>query len=143
MAEIMTRRKLERIMLRLINSGNPDFSQPKEPSDDEIREACNNARMAYGKKVLLRLPDYQISGVLKEGYLGCSFIYYNSGKVYERFYSPEDIKLEQKEPSYIFSTNHESGVSFLRGLEGILGKVILFKAGIRGPNSVATLRKDY
>lgn len=112
-----------------------------EPSQEVLRQACEDVRQAYGKRCFLRIPERTIAtthipertieGTFQaSGWLGVHFVHYEGKSPSACLYSPEWLKLENINP-YTFSTERHEGSNPLWGWDGLKARYALWRAGVK------------
>jgi len=128
--DIYTLGTFERAMQGLRHG--PFFHNPEpEPSPEELRQAIQTVREAFGKMAFLLTPEGNLEGILRPSeYLGVYFTHYVGSRTARHLFSEEYLKLERREPVYEFSTASLGGCFPLYGVENLAARYSLWKAGV-------------
>lgn len=142
-SRIVTRGSVRRAFRGLVGGGY-DRRDP-ERTDEELLLAWDNVAHACGKYVHLHTDKETIGGTFRRpSYprFGCQFLYYCRGKVIAREYSQEDVVLKgmtlnDDRAIYIFEEQYPQDARvMLHGLDALVAKYHIWRAGIRGPDSI-------
>lgn len=128
--DIYTLGTLERAMQNLQHPFSGNYLP--EPSQEELRQAVQTVKEAFGKRSFLRTPEGHLEGILQpSGDLGVYFTHYEGSRAARHLFSHEHLKVEQREPMYKFSATSLGGCFPLYGVENIAAKYSLWKAGVK------------
>ena len=107
----------------------PEWSQPR------IRQAYADLRPVYGKRVFVRTPGSEYEGVLVPSAPSIDLLYYSGGRVHMKLLSIEDF-MPISSDSFVFETDNDMlGTHHPYGLEHLVAKIRLWRAGVRGPDT--------
>ena len=118
--------------IRYLQRGSFSHRPEPEPSQEELRQAVQTVREAFGKRAHLHTPEGNLEGILQpSGGLGVYFTYYAGSRAARYLFSQEHLKLEKREPVYQFSAASLGGCFPVYGIiENLVAKYSLWKAGV-------------